>query len=123
MDSEKILPEPLPEFRVTLTRLKLGETAFPQGPDVPDHEHLGQRTKLGGKPDWIQGDRSNPDCTKCSKPMTFVAQIDSVEHEWRSNPHSVPVSRDQKWMFNDVGMIYVFFCFECGSAHADSECY
>jgi hypothetical protein len=55
--------------------------------------------------------------------MTFVAQIDSVEHQWSSNPHSVnALSKDQKWMFGDVGMIYVFFCIECCQAHAEFEC-
>ena len=55
--------------------------------------------------------------------MTFVAQIDSVEHQWKSNPHSVDaLSDDQKWMFGDVGMIYVFFCFNCLEPHAEFEC-
>jgi len=55
--------------------------------------------------------------------MTFVAQIDSVEHDWASNPHRVDaLSDDQKWMFGDVGMIYVFFCFDCLQPHAEFEC-
>jgi uncharacterized protein YwqG len=95
----------LPEFKVTLTRVKKGSTAYPLG----DEEHLGRRTKLGGKPDWDQGE-DVPVCEQCKKEMTFVAQIDSVEHESDSNPHSVSaVSPEQKWMFGDVGMIYVFF--------------
>jgi len=55
--------------------------------------------------------------------MTFVAQVDSVEHDSKSNPHRVsPLSEDQKWMFGDVGMIYVFVCFDCALAHAEYEC-
>ena len=111
--------ETLPEFRVTLTRLQNGETAYPT---EPHHEYHGQRTKLGGLPDWIQSDES-PACHDCGGPMTFVAQIDSVEHQWKSNPHSVDALSDkQKWMFGDVGMIYVFFCFECSSTTSVFQC-
>src|SRR5690349_17495075 len=96
----------LPEFRVTLTRLKKGESAYPISDDAPHHEYQGRRTKLGGAPDWGQNENF-PVCDSCKKKMTFVAQIDSVEHQSKSNPHSVPAgSKDQKWMFGDVGMIY-----------------
>ena len=112
----------LPEFRVTLTRVKPGEQAYPKGPNVPHCEAQGRRTKLGGVPDWEQGDRPNPQCAGCGEPMTFVAQIDSVEHQWRSNPHSVnTLSKEQKWMFGDVGMIYVFSCFGCCQPLAEFE--
>ena len=101
----------LPEFRVSLTRLQSGETAY--STDGPHYENQGQRTKLGGNPDWIQSEDA-PLCPDCDELMSFVAQVDSVEHQWKSNPHSVDaLSHDQKWMFGDVGMIYVFFCFEC----------
>ena len=113
----------LPEFRVTLTRLKPGEQAYPKGDDVPHYEFHGQRTKLGGDPDWVQWDRPNPRYASREKATTFVAQIDSVEHQWKSNPHSVnALSKDQKWMFGDVGMIYVFFCFHCLQPHVEFEC-
>lgn len=115
------MSERLPEFRVSLVRLKPGESAFPKGPDIPHYEYQGQRTKLGGDPDWEQGARPNPNCPECGQPTTFVAQIDSVEHKWRSNPHSVDYT-DQKWMFGDVGLIYVFFCFDCSVPLADFEC-
>ena len=108
----------LPEFRVTLTRLEPGETAY--SPD--DHYLRGQRTKLGGKPDWDQGDNC-PICAGCEQPMSFVAQIDSVEHEWPTNPHSREAGRKhQKWMFGDVGMIYVFFCFDCLQSKSVFQC-
>jgi len=113
----------LPEFRVTLTRLKEGETAYPQGPDVSHYEYQGQRSKFGGKPDNIQGESPPPNCPDCRKPMTFVAQIDSVEHDWKSNPHAVSAFDDCKWMFGDVGMIYVFYCFGCLHPEATTEMY
>jgi hypothetical protein len=110
----------LPEFRVTLTRLKEGETAYPT--EGAHYEYQGQRTKLGGKPDWVQNDNT-PNCPHCRAPMIFVSQIDSVEHYWDSNPHSVHVlSDDQKWMFGDVGMIYVFFCFDCTTTSSVFQC-
>ena len=113
----------LPEFRVTLTRLKPGEQAYAKGEGIPHYEAHGRRTKLGGDPDWVQGDRPNPACAVCGDALTFVAQIDSVEHQWKSNPHGVDaLSDDQKWMFGDVGMIYVFFCFNCLEPHAEFEC-
>jgi hypothetical protein len=100
--------KPLPELRVLLERVKKGERAIPL--DYPDH--LGLRTKLGGKPTWIQGDET-PECDSCGEPMDFVAQIDSVEHESKHNPLSKPALGKQEYMFGDVGMIYVFFCFDC----------
>ena len=117
--------EILPEFRVNLTRLKPGETAYPVDGDGFSEDMEGQRTKLGGLPESIQGGGEElPDCPSCGNKLLFVAQIDSVEHQWSTNPHSVnALSKDQKWMFGDVGMIYVFFCKECLEAHADFECY
>ena len=113
----------LPEFRVTLTRLKEGEEAYPHGDDIPHYEYQGQRTKLGGDPDWEQGDGEIPTCPQCKTPMTFVAQIDSVEHDWRSNPHRKPcVGDEQAWMFGDVGMIYVFYCFDCLKTVSSLQC-
>jgi uncharacterized protein YwqG len=112
----------LPEFRVTLERVSPGDQAYPINEDVPHYEYHGRRTKLGGEPDWDQGD-DIPSCPECKQPMTFVAQIDSVEHEWSSNPHKVSaISPDQKWMFGDVGMIYVFFCFECLETKSVFQC-
>jgi len=112
----------IPEFRVTLTRLRLGEEAYPTEFERRE-EALGQRTKLGGRPDWEQGRRDNPQCKKCQRPTTFVAQIDSVEYGSHHIPHSVNwMTDEQKWMFGDVGLIYVFFCFDCLEPHAEFEC-
>lgn len=104
----------LPEFRDSLTRLAPGETAYPEGPDVPHYEYQGQRSKFGGKPDSIQGERPSCEFPHCEVQMTFIAQIDSVEHSWPSNPHAKPNGEDRKWMIADVGMIFVFYCFDCG---------
>lgn len=110
----------LPEFGVTLTRVRKGQRAYPV--DKYKMGELGLRTKLGGKPEWEQGD-DLPCCDRCKKEMTFVAQIDSVEHQSKANPHSVKaISPRQKWMFGDVGMIYVFFCFDCLEPKSTFQC-
>lgn len=99
----------LPEVRVLLERVKRGTRAVPL--DYP--ANLGLRTKLGGEPDWIQSDET-PVCESCGEPMDFVAQIDSIEHENKNNPLSKSaLGHQQDYMFGDVGMIYVFFCFGC----------
>src|SRR6185503_7624040 len=95
----------LPEIKVTLTRCRKGQKAVPL--DYP--KNLGLRTKLGGKPEWIQYDEV-PNCPSCNARMTFVAQIDSLEHQSSRNPLAKEFS-EQYYMFSDVGMIYVFFCF------------
>ncbi len=114
----------LPEFRVELTRLKEGEHAHLSGGDAPHYEYQGRRTKLGGDPDCEQ---PPPQCYRCHKVMTFVAQIDSVEHDSRSNSHRVAwdakrEAGQRRWMFGDVGMIYVYFCFDCVHPEAAFEC-
>lgn len=102
----------LREYRMTFEKMRKVRKA------VPHWERLGLRSKLGGKPDWAQGDES-PRCRKCRKAMTFVAQIDSMEMESRDNPHSkVTFSDQQHFMFEDAGMIYVFFCFRCGETQS-----
>jgi len=77
-------PKVLREYRVTLQRMRKGERAVPL--DYPDIN--GIATKLGGKPIWIQGDET-PRCPYCKKQMPFVAQIDSVEHMQKLNPHAI----------------------------------
>jgi uncharacterized protein YwqG len=79
------------EYRVRLERVPPGERAV----TLPYPANLGQRTKLGGEPDWIQGDET-PVCAECNQPMSFVAQIDSIDYTGRlgSGPY----------MFGDVGM-------------------
>lgn len=115
--------ERLPEFRVTLTRLRPGEPAYPETNEDNYDEVQGCRTKLGGVPDWIQHEGPNPKCPLCHEEMTFIAQIDSIEHESAANPHSVDALSDRRrWMFCDVGMIFVFYCFSCLQSHAELDC-
>jgi len=72
-------------------------------------ENLGKRSKLGGKPDWIQNDET-PKCPKCKKPMTFICQIDSIGYTGSAKTTG-------EYMFGDVGMLYNFFCFDCHKAN------
>jgi uncharacterized protein YwqG len=108
----------LPEIRVILQRVQAGDRAVAL--DYPDN--LGMRTKLGGAPTWIQGDYT-PQCNSCGKRMTFVAQIDSIEHDNSHNPMRRDCLGHQDYMFGDVGMIYVFFCFECGQPACAEQSY
>lgn len=51
--------------------------------------------------------------------MTFVAQLDSIEHDDRANPHAVDcLSDEQQYVFGDVGMIYVFACLSCNETQS-----
>jgi hypothetical protein len=102
----------LREYRIKFERVRKGEQAYPSYP-----ENLGLRSKLGGRPDWVQGNNDTPSCPKCREPMSFVGQIDSIEHNDDRNPHKQN-HRDQDFMFGDVGMIYVFLCFECGETQS-----
>jgi uncharacterized protein YwqG len=74
-----------------------------------DLEELGKRSKLGGKPNWIQSDET-PKCPKCHKHMTFICQIDSIGYTGSAKTTG-------EYMFGDVGMLYNFFCFDCGEAN------
>ena len=104
----------LREYRARFERMAPGEGVDP--------EALGQRSKLGGQPDWEQYDET-PSCTQCREPMTFVAQVDSIEHEDRHNPHSISaVSPEQQYTFGDVGLLYLFFCENCLEPAAVFQC-
>jgi hypothetical protein len=60
-------------------------------------ENVGRRHKLGGVPDWVQPS-DVPECPSCKQTMTFYGQLDSVGDEMT---------------LADVGMVYVFVCFDC----------
>lgn len=108
----------LREYKVSLSECVPGEHALDL--DVPNNH--GERTKLGGEPDWEQGDE-HPECPGCFQAMSFVAQIDSIEHWSNLNPHSRnPLKTKQDFMFGDVGMIYVFFCFDCLETKSVFQC-
>lgn len=107
----------LREYKVSLKKCAPGEAAV----DLDDPNVYGLRTKLGGEPDWEQGGE-HPECS-CFQKMTFIAQIDSVEHQSQSNPHSMSALKGgQDFMFGDVGMIYVFFCFDCLESRSVFQC-
>jgi hypothetical protein len=111
------LPDILREYRVKIV------PAEEAGPQPSYAKSLGLRTKFGGSPDAIQADgEDQKSCPQCFQPMHFVAQIDSFEHKAASNPNSRDYG-DQQFMFGDVGMIYVWFCFNCLTPHASMECY
>ena len=105
----------LPEYRMRFDSVPLGQEAV-------DPRCYGLRSKLGGEPNWEQNDET-PQCPSCGEEMTFVAQIDSINHDTESNPHHIDcLSDEQKFMFGDVGMIYVFFCFDCLETTSVMQC-
>jgi hypothetical protein len=111
-------PKRLAEIRVVLERVAHGEKAVPS--NVTDH--AGLLTKLGGDPDWLQGEET-PTCPHCDSEMSFVGQIDSIEHDSKINPLRRDCLEEQDYMFGDVGLIYVFFCFDCCHPEAIHQCY
>lgn len=103
----------LPPYRIHFEHLS----------EDPEEAPLGQRSKLGGAPDWIQNDET-PRCPHCKQKMMFVSQIDSINHDEEGNPHRIDcLSDEQRYMLGDVGMIYVFFCFDCCEPKSVFQCY
>ena len=98
------------------TRLRQYRMLFqpvPEGERAVDPEALGLRSKLGGVPDWEQG-AEWPSCPECNEQMVFVGQLDSLEDDSDANPHRRDaVHGDQHFMFGDVGMLYIFICWNC----------
>lgn len=80
-------------------------------------DSLGKRTKLGGSPMWIQSEE-NICCDSCNNKMSFVSQIDSIDYS-----DNIDVESNSEYMFGDVGMIYVFFCFDCLETKSIFQCY
>jgi len=103
------LPDILREYRVKILPAEEGDEAAP----------VGRRTKFGGVPDNIQ-DPEDVTCPGCFQKMHFVGQIDSFELKDDDNPNSQDHDEAQ-FMFGDVGMIYVWFCFDCLTPHATME--
>ncbi len=92
--------EPIPEIPLRMAPKTSKVKALVNG--TFGHSEAGDGHKLGGSPDWIQGDET-PDCTECSEPMGFYGQLDhlgSVES------------------LQDMGMIYVFVRRECYTTEA-----
>lgn len=70
-------------------------------------EKLGNRFKIGGKPDFIQ-EEDWPKCTCCNQKMSFYAQLDTIGSDFD---------------IGDSGLIYVFYCFYCNKAKAIVQSY
>jgi hypothetical protein len=83
--------------------------------DLLDRSALGRRSKFGGLPTWEQGDET-PTCPECGKSMAFVAQLDSLGFGHANDVGTEP------YMFGDVGLIYVFFCFDDGKTCSIFQC-
>ena len=64
------------------------------------NSEVGDRSELGGEPDWEQSEEW-PLC--CEKKMTFYGQLDSIGDDV---------------CLADCGMIYVFVCFDCFSVNS-----
>ena len=112
-------PRHLREYRILFEPVNEGEP--PVRLDYP--ENLGLQSKLGGAPDWVQGEEW-PACPHCGARMTFVAQLDSMEHDSKHNPNRIDALHgDQHFMFGDVGMLYVFLCEECLEPRTLVQCY
>lgn len=88
---------------------------FPETPLMPRPDSLDEKVravlnagkfrrarfhKIGGEPDWIQGDET-PEC--CGHPAIFYGQLGSL---------------GGKYDLVDNGRIYVFLCRKCLKAHA-----
>jgi hypothetical protein len=70
-------------------------------------EGIGRRHQLGGAPERIQA-IAYPTCGSCGKTMTFYGQLDSLNDEY---------------CIADVGLVYVFICFDCYEAEAVIDSY
>jgi hypothetical protein len=100
------LPSPTPQAlnksgqRLKPLKVKQGEEDLPARVltlvPVASGKKAGRKSKLGGKPTWIQMDQT-PDCPKCENPMAFVLQLAS----------------DSRISYGDMGMLYSFVCPEC----------
>jgi hypothetical protein len=116
----KVEPKTLRELRVSFDDPLGGEPVLTG--DI-HKELLGKRSKLGGLPDWIEYDLT-PSCSACGSVMSFVGQLDSIDHLGHCNPETYCEALDaQEYMFADVGLIYVFYCFQCLEAKAVTDCY
>jgi len=85
----------IPPFRLTAQPLNK------EAADLPPFKwaapEVGKRHKLGGEPEFIQPPEW-PACPGCGSKMSFYGQLDSLNDEF---------------CIADVGMIYVFLCFDC----------
>lgn len=83
----RLVPEPLTEEARALPGFKWAS------------DEAGTRHRLGGTPEFLQKDEP-PQCPDCKEQMTFYAQLDSINDEF---------------CLADVGLLYVFVCFQCST--------
>ena len=62
-------------------------------------------TKLGGKPQWVQGDHT-PEC--CGSRMVLLAQIDGLDFPEAKLP--------------DSALVYTFLCPQCFGVSSELQC-
>ena len=86
----KLVPQPLTEEAANLPPFEFAD------PEV------GTRHRLGGQPSFIQPSE-HPVCSQCGETMTFYGQLDSINDDY---------------VLADVGLVFVFVCFDCFTANA-----
>lgn len=87
--------ETLPEFSLELVPNSEEAKHLEKFEDAG--EEVGNRGKIGGIPDFIQGEYF-PTCPLCKKNMIFYAQLDAIGPDFR---------------IGDCGLIYIFICPRC----------
>jgi Domain of unknown function (DUF1963) len=91
----------IPPFKLEL--IPLDDEARANPPGFPyARPPTGQRHRIGGDPDFLQHVEW-PRCPQCGEEMSFYAQIDSL---------------NRQFAIADVGMIFVFLCFDDFTASA-----
>jgi hypothetical protein len=90
----------IPAFRMRVEPLSREAEAI-LGFEWADNS-IGHRHQLGGDPTWLQGD-ATPTCADCGERMTFYGQLDSIGDDV---------------VLADVGLVYVFVCFNDFEARA-----
>ena len=85
----------IPEYRIELIPLTV-EAQKARGFPMSD-PNIGNRWKIGGKPDFIQNELW-PKCPSCGEKMAFYAQLDAI---------------GDGYDIADCGLVYVFMCFDC----------
>jgi hypothetical protein len=88
----------IPEFR--LIPRPTSDAARELTPGEWTDPMIGTRHKLGGKPDYLQG-QQRPSCRSCGEEMTFYGQLDAIP------------DKERRYYIADCGLIYIFICFDC----------
>lgn len=88
-------PKEIPAFRLVPEPMTEAASKLPGFKWAP--KGIGARHQLGGEPTFIQKP-DYPSCELCHLPMTFYGQLDSINDDF---------------VIGDVGMVYVFICFDC----------